>query len=119
MPISDQTETIHTVKSGGSSKRTRCTIISGVIILLLAGAAASVLNVPGWQFWEKEEEVVPEPEVVEEEPEVTKSWITCGGKSLLEETVTDEFGTKSDPCVLSEGESPFSTMIYRDSGDFK
>jgi hypothetical protein len=57
--------------------------------------------------------------VVEEEPEAVKSWIPCGGKSLLEETVTDEFGTKSDPCVLSEGESPFSTMIYRDSGDFK
>lgn len=56
--------------------------------------------------------------MVEEEPEVVKSWNTCGGKSLLEETVTDDFGTISDPCVLGEGESPFSTMIYRSFDDF-
>ena len=78
------------------------------------------MNVPGWQFWETaEEEPIPE-EVVEEEPKITNSWIPCGGKSLLEEPVLEsEFGTKSDPCTLADGESPFSIMIYRSLEDYK
>lgn len=118
MPISDQSDSIKTVKSGQGKKcRTKCVIISVLILLILGAAVACVFIVPGWKFWEKEEEIVEEP-IVEKKPEPQKSWQKCGLKSLLEVEVTDEFGTKSDPCVLGEGESPFVIMIYRSAEDF-
>lgn len=83
-------------------------------MLLLAAGVVSVLMF--WRFWETEEETEEQEEL---EPEPIRSWGTCAGSKLLEEDISsDLFGTKSDPCVLAEGELPFSIMVYRSSSDF-